>query len=107
LRPLKTGLPSKNFFATLYTEFSDRSTLAPNLTKILLAAERKGGKISIRDAQLAFSKNFRPSAQMMRSWFKDIQAILAQQTPEEKQQIWDALTAVEKSAFRNFKKISK
>jgi hypothetical protein len=38
---------------------------------------------------------------------KDIQAILAEQPPEEKQQIWDALTAEEKSAFRNFKKIPK
>jgi hypothetical protein len=72
LRPLKTGLPSKNFFATLYTEFSDRSALAPNLAKILLVAERKGGTISVRDAQLAFSKNFRPSAQMMRSWFSEL-----------------------------------
>jgi hypothetical protein len=196
----------------------------------LLAAERKGGKISIRDAQLAFSQKFRPNAQMARSWFselatlgygrveksgksvifentprsddqmdqmpsnpipvsitandlpsiscdqldqlelatdltdhqlitevieapplreegfrsivvsdplfatsekidsqnladcltfirasiesddpqvaKDIQTILAEQTPEEKQQIWDALTAEEKSAFCNFKKFS-
>jgi hypothetical protein len=234
LRPLKTGLPSKKFVATLYTEFSDRSALAPNLTKILLVAERKGRKISVRDAQLAFSQKFRPSAQMVRSWFselailgygkiekskggktwifentprsddqidqlllnpmpasitatdllsiscdqldqlklatdptdlqlihemitskplqreelratdptdplidqfsekvenqnvadcvkfirtaisdndpqvaKDIQVILAEQPPEEKQQIWDALTAAEKSAFRNFKKIPK
>jgi hypothetical protein len=29
--------------ASLYTEFSDRSALAPNLVKILLVAERKGG----------------------------------------------------------------
>jgi hypothetical protein len=72
LRPLKTGLPSKNFFATLYTEFSDRSALAPNLAKILLAAERKGGKISVRDAQLVFSQKFRPSAQMARSWFSEL-----------------------------------
>jgi hypothetical protein len=210
------------------TEFSNRTALAPNLAKILLAAERKGGKISIRDAQLAFTPKFRPNAQMARSWFgelvalnygvvkkfgkslifeitakstdhlstiasnsitanvssstasdptaisclqsatptvdtvdemihvrlqsepiqregfrsivdddllfatsekienqnvtdcvkfiraaiaandpqfaQDIQATLAEQIPEEKQQIWDALTAEEKSAFRNFKK---
>jgi hypothetical protein len=30
--------------ATLYTEFSDRTALAPNLTKILLVVERKGGQ---------------------------------------------------------------
>jgi len=58
--------------ATLYTEFSDRSALAPNLAKILLVAERKGGTISVRDAQLAFSQKFRPSAQMMRSWFSEL-----------------------------------
>jgi hypothetical protein len=31
---------------------------------------------------------------------KDIQTILTEQTPEEKQQIWDALTAEEKSTFK-------
>lgn len=58
--------------ASLYTEFSDRTALAPNLAKILLVAERKGGKISIRDAQLAFNQKFRPSAQMARSWFSEL-----------------------------------
>jgi hypothetical protein len=61
--------------ATLYTEFSDRSALAPNLAKILLAAERKGGKISVRDAQLAFTPKFRPNAQMARSWFGELVAL--------------------------------
>lgn len=42
------------------------------MAKILLAAERKGGKISIRDAQLAFTSKFRPSAQMPRSWFGEL-----------------------------------
>lgn len=60
---------------TLYTEFSDRTALAPNLAKILLAAERKGGKIFIRDAQLAFTQKFRPSAQMARSWFGELVAL--------------------------------
>lgn len=58
--------------ASLYTEFSDRSALAPNLTKILLAAERKGGAITIRDAQLAFNSRFRPTAQITRSWFGEL-----------------------------------
>ncbi len=31
---------------------------------------------------------------------KDVQAILSEQPPEEKRQIWDALTADEKSAFK-------
>ena len=61
--------------ASLYTEFSDRTALAPNLAKILLVAERKGGKISIRDAQLAFTPKFRPNAQMVRSWFGELVAL--------------------------------
>lgn len=66
-RPLKRGFTR--------TEFSDRSALAPNLAKILLAAERKGGKISIRDAQLAFTSKFRPNAQIARSWFGELVAL--------------------------------
>ncbi|WP_445250849.1 DUF3987 domain-containing protein [Microcoleus sp. OTE_8_concoct_300] len=60
--------------ATLYTEFSDRSALAPNLTKILLAAERKGGTITIREARenLFLSKQ-RPTAQTVREWFSELQ----------------------------------
>lgn len=45
------------------------------MAKILLAAERKGGKISIRDAQLAFTSKFRPNAQMARSWFGELVAL--------------------------------
>ncbi len=60
--------------ASLYTEFSDRSALAPNLTKILLAAERKG-KISARDAQLAFTPKLRPNAQTIRAWFGELAAL--------------------------------
>jgi hypothetical protein len=40
--------------ASLYTEFSDRTALAPNLAKIVLAAERKGGTITIREARETF-----------------------------------------------------
>jgi hypothetical protein len=57
------------------TEFSDRTALAPNLAKILLVAERKGGKISVRDAQLAFTPKFRPNAQMTRAWFGELVAL--------------------------------
>jgi hypothetical protein len=61
--------------ATLYTEFSDRTALAPNLAKILLVAERKGGTISVRDAQLAFTPKFRPNAQTTRLWFGELVAL--------------------------------
>jgi hypothetical protein len=45
------------------------------LAKILLAAERKGGKISVRDAQLVFSQKFRPSAQVTKLWFSELVAL--------------------------------
>ena len=43
--------------------------------KILLAAERKGGAITIRDAQLAFNSKFRPTAQVARLWFGELVAL--------------------------------
>ena len=61
--------------ASLYTEFSDRTALAPNLTKILLVAQRKGGTVTIRDAQLAFNSKFRPTAQVAKSWFNELVAL--------------------------------
>jgi len=38
-------------------------------------AERKGGTISVRDAQLAFTPKFRPNAQMARLWFGELVAL--------------------------------
>jgi len=61
--------------ASLYTEFSDRSALAPHLAKILLATERKGGTISVRDAQSAFNAKFRPTAQVTKLWFSELAAL--------------------------------
>jgi hypothetical protein len=57
----------------LYTEFSDRSALAPNLMKIIQAAERQGGKITVREAQHLFHIKQRPTAQTAREWFSEIQ----------------------------------
>src|SRR4028119_32068 len=59
--------------ASLYTEFSDRSALAPNLTTLLLAAERKGGTISVRDAQNSFPLRQRPNAQQIKEWFSELE----------------------------------
>jgi len=60
--------------ASLYTEFSDRSALAPNLAKILLAAERKGGTITIREArENLFHTKQRPTTQTVREWFSELQ----------------------------------
>jgi hypothetical protein len=60
--------------ASLYAEFFDRTALAPNLAKIVLAAERKGGTITIREARenLFLSKQ-RPTAQTVREWFSELQ----------------------------------
>jgi len=58
---------------SLYTEFSDRSALAPNLMKIIQAAERQGGKISARETQHIFRVNQRPTAQTVREWFSELQ----------------------------------
>jgi hypothetical protein len=65
---------SSDQIASLYAEFSDRTALAPNLAKIVLAAERKGGTITIREARenLFLSKQ-RPTAQTVREWFSELQ----------------------------------
>jgi hypothetical protein len=72
----------------LYTEFSDRTALAPNLAKILLAAERQGGKISTREAQHLFHIKQRPTAQTVREWFSELQEMRHGE-----------VTTVKKSAF--------
>jgi len=61
--------------ASLYTEFSDRSALAPNLTKILLAAELKGGEISVREVRAPFNEKQRPEVQRVREWFTELEVL--------------------------------
>ena len=61
--------------ASLYTEFSDRSALAPNLTKILLVAERQGGVISIREVRGMFNEKQRPEVQRVREWFAELEVL--------------------------------
>lgn len=58
--------------ASLYTEFSDRTALAPNLAKILLLAERKGGAVSVRDVSMTFNSKRRPTQQQIREWFTEL-----------------------------------
>jgi hypothetical protein len=78
--------------ASLYTEFSDRSALAPNLTKILLAAERQGGKISTREAQHIFRINQRPTAQTVREWFSELQEMKHGEVTTVKKSVFFTLT---------------
>jgi len=62
--------------ASLYAEFSDRQGLAPSLAKIVLLAERKGGMVSTREAQLiGFSSKQRPSSQQVREWFGELEVM--------------------------------
>jgi len=79
---------SSDQIINLYTEFSDRTALAPNLAKILLAAERQGGKISTREAQHLFHIKQRPTAQTVREWFSELQEMRHGE-----------VTTVKKSAF--------
>jgi hypothetical protein len=59
---------------TLYTEFSNQSALAPNLMKIIQAAELQGGKITVREARdILRVKQQRPTVQTVREWFSELQ----------------------------------
>src|SRR4028118_1648004 len=78
--------------ASLYTEFSDRSALAPNLTKILLAAERKSGTISVRDAQNSFPLKQRPNAQQIKEWFSELEQMKYGEVTTVKKSIFLTLT---------------
>ncbi|MEG4812473.1 DUF3987 domain-containing protein [Microcoleus sp. F8-D3] len=66
---------SADQIASLYAEFSDRKALAPNLAKLVLLAERKGGTLSTREAQHAFHVRQRPSAQQIREWFGELESM--------------------------------
>jgi len=61
-----------NQIDVLYTEFSDRTALAPNLVKILALAERKGGAVSVRDLSTSFTQKYRPTTQQVREWFNEL-----------------------------------
>ncbi len=66
---------SADQIASLYAEFSDRKALAPSLAKILLLAEKKGGVLSTREAQLAFPFKYRPSAQHTKELFGELESM--------------------------------
>jgi hypothetical protein len=59
----------------LYTEFSDRSALAPNLMKIIQAAELRGGEISVREVRAPFNEKQRPEVQRVREWFTELEVL--------------------------------
>ncbi|MEG4519229.1 MULTISPECIES: DUF3987 domain-containing protein [unclassified Microcoleus] len=61
-----------NQIDVLYTEFSDRTALAPNLAKILTLAEAKGGSVSARDVTQAFDSKHRPNKQQIQEWFTEL-----------------------------------
>lgn len=59
----------------LYTEFSDRAALAPNLVKIITLAERKDKKISVPDVSINFTSKYRPTKQQIHEWFNELAAM--------------------------------
>ena len=80
---------SSDQIVSLYTEFSDRTALAPNLMRILQAAEKQGGKITVREAQdILRVKQQRPTAQTVREWFSELQEMK-----------YGEVTTVKKSTF--------
>jgi CRISPR-associated protein Cmr3 len=58
--------------ATLYTEFSDRAALAPNLAKIISLAERNGGTISGAKIAKSYNAKLRPDNQKIREWLNQL-----------------------------------
>jgi hypothetical protein len=79
--------------ASLYTEFSERSALAPNLAKIVLAAERKGGTITIREArENLFHTKQRPTTQTVREWFSELQEMKYGEVTTVKKSVFFTLT---------------
>ncbi|MCC3573739.1 MAG: DUF3987 domain-containing protein [Microcoleus sp. PH2017_40_RAT_O_B] len=66
---------SADQIASLYAEFSDPKALAPSLAKLALLAERKGGTLSVREAQHAFHIKQRPSAQQIREFFGELESM--------------------------------
>jgi hypothetical protein len=99
-RPVTTNIPKSAVeaaikFATftasqtdlLYTEFADRTALAPNLAKILALAERKGGAISVRDVTLTFDSKHRPTKEQIQSWFTELAEMKYGETTTKNQRI--------------------
>lgn len=99
-RPVTTNIPKSAVeaaikFATftasqtdlLYTEFADRTALAPSLAKILALAERKGGAISARDVTLTFDSKHRPTKEQIQSWFTELSGMKYGETTTKNQRI--------------------
>ncbi|MEG4318635.1 MULTISPECIES: DUF3987 domain-containing protein [unclassified Microcoleus] len=60
---------------SLNLEACGPNSLAPNLAKIVLLAERKGGTVSINDCRRSFESKNRPTTQQMREWFGELAAM--------------------------------
>jgi hypothetical protein len=61
-----------NQIDVLYTEFSDRTALAPNLAKILTLAEAKGGSVSARMSLRHSTQNIAPTSRQIQEWFTEL-----------------------------------
>jgi hypothetical protein len=86
---------SSDQIVSLYTEFSDRTALAPNLMRILQVAEKQGGKITVREAQdILRVKQQRPTAQTVREWFSELQEMKHGEVTTVKKSTFLTLAAV-------------
>ncbi|MBD0299057.1 MAG: hypothetical protein ICV82_01995 [Nitrososphaera sp.] len=56
-------------------EVCSPDALESNLAKIISLAERKGGTVSARDVLLTFDSKYRPKAQTVREWFKELEEL--------------------------------
>jgi hypothetical protein len=56
-------------------EVCSPDALESNLAKIISLAERKGGAVTARDVLLTFDSKYRPNAQTVREWFKELEEL--------------------------------
>jgi len=90
---------SSDQIVSLYTEFSDRTALAPNLMRILQVAEKQGGKITVREAQdILRVKQQRPTAQTIREWFSELQEMKHGEVTTVKKSTFLTLAAATRAA---------
>jgi hypothetical protein len=72
-----------NQIDVLYTEFTDRAALAPNLARIVTLLETKG-TITHRDVTRSFSGKQRPTTEKAREWMSELVAIGMAATTDQK-----------------------
>ncbi len=60
---------------SLYNELAESDALATHLAKAIALSRKKKGWISARDLQLGYDSKSRPTANQVRSWFRELEAM--------------------------------